>query len=216
MGSRIHHSFCCQCFSNFRNRHCISSHYEAPADYLSSLFIHVELLFIIRLALVSVGNSAAASQPVLHAVPEYCFDLLAGIPGIPFVHNVQERGKLVFRRIVAVNAVIHSDKSDILFREQHFRIKVHLKVISPQAAHILYTEDSHVPGIDLIQQGVEARAVKVGSGIPIVRKMTDITENLSLCEVLQIILLVDNAVRLALLLVVSRQPFYKVRLFFLS
>ena len=160
MSCRIHHSFCCQCFSNLRDRYCISSHSEDPADHLSSFFIHVELLLVIWLAIVSVGNSAAAPQSVLHAVPEYSFDLLTGIPGIPFVHDVQERGKLVFRRIVAVNAVIHSDKPDTLFREQHFRIKAHLKVISTQAAHVLYTEDSHVPGIDLIQQGVEARAVK--------------------------------------------------------
>ena len=39
--------------------------------------------------------------------------------------------------VCAVHVVIDSDKTHALLREQHFRVKSHLQVITPQPAHVL-------------------------------------------------------------------------------
>ena len=47
------------------------------------------------------------------------------------LHNIQKRGKVIIRSIVAVNAVIDCKKTDIFLRKQNFRIKSDLQIVSP-------------------------------------------------------------------------------------
>ena len=62
----------------------------------------------------------------------YCFDFLARISHQPFVEQISQRGKIVVHAAVcAVHIVVDSDKTHSLLREQHFRVKSHLQVVSP-------------------------------------------------------------------------------------
>ena len=62
----------------------------------------------------------------------YCLDFLARISHQPFVEQISQRGKIVVHAAVcAVHIVVDSDKTHSLLREQHFRVKPYLQVVSP-------------------------------------------------------------------------------------
>ena len=57
---------------------------------------------------------------------------LARISHQPFVEQISQRGKIVVHAAVcAVHIVVDSDKTHSLLREQHFRVKPYLQVVSP-------------------------------------------------------------------------------------
>ena len=62
---------------------------------------------------------------------------VAGVLGIPLVHYVEERGKVVILRFVAVHAVIDCNKAYLLLGEQYLGIKADFKIVSTETAHIL-------------------------------------------------------------------------------
>ena len=66
---------------------------------------------------------------MLHSVSEDGLDLLAGVSGIPLVHDIQKRRELVFRLAIAVDAVIDGDKTHPLIREEYLRVITHLKIV---------------------------------------------------------------------------------------
>ena len=63
-------------------------------------------------------------------------DFLACVLGVPFVHNVFERNKIVVA-VYAVVAVVYGDKSHVVLRKQNFRVHSDLNVITSKTAHIL-------------------------------------------------------------------------------
>ena len=47
------------------------------------------------------------------------------------LHNIQKRGKVIIRSIVAVDTVVYCKKTDIFLWKQNFRIKADLQIVSP-------------------------------------------------------------------------------------
>lgn len=86
--------------------------------------------FIILASLVAIRDRAATSHAFLHPGLEYSLDFVACIFGIPLVHDVQERGKVIFGRIGTINAVVDSDKTHSLFREHDFGVVSDLQIIT--------------------------------------------------------------------------------------
>ena len=78
-------------------------------------------------------NRLAGNRLAAHAFCSfYCFDFLARISHQPFVEQISQRGKIVVHAAVcAVHIVVDSDKTHSLLREQHFRVKPYLQVVSP-------------------------------------------------------------------------------------
>ena len=64
--------------------------------------------------LITVGNTAAAPFAILHPRLEYGTDFIAGVLGIPLIHDIQERGKVIVRGIGTVNIIVDSDEPNTL------------------------------------------------------------------------------------------------------
>ena len=56
---------------------------------------------------------------------------------------------------------IDSDKTHALLREQHFRVKSHLQVITPQPAHVLDYDGADFPGFNVCKHGLKSGPLEV-------------------------------------------------------
>ena len=95
-------------------------------------------LLIVRLPLVAIRDRAAASHSVFHSGLEDCLDFVAGVLGVPLVHDVQERREVIVLRGSTVHIVVDGDKPDALFRENDFGVVADLQVVSTKTTEILY------------------------------------------------------------------------------
>lgn len=159
------------------DRLAIRSHSEDTLYDLGGLRIDQQRL-VFRIHLIAIRNRTAHSLAVFHAVAEDGLDLLAGIPRVPLVHDIQERRELVFSRIIAVDVIIDGNESDTLVREKDLGIETDLKVVPSDSRHILDAYCRHVPRLDFIQQSLKARAIEIRAGVSVIREMTDILESL--------------------------------------
>ena len=73
---------------NVIDPHTLTAQTVNSFDNLCRRFIHNELLFIILVTLVAIGDGTTAPQTVLHSGFEYSFYLVARIFRIPLIHNV--------------------------------------------------------------------------------------------------------------------------------
>ena len=114
-------------FSDRSERRSVSGHSEDALHDFGGLRIDQKRFVFGHL--VAVGDRSAASDSMLHSITEDGFDLLAGIPGIPLVHDIQERSELVLGRTVAVHIVIDGDKPHAFFRKEDLGVETDLKII---------------------------------------------------------------------------------------
>ena len=171
-------------------------------DYQRSNRINDQSLLIAGLTIVTERNTSAASLTISHAGIEDGLDLVAGIPGIPFIHDIQERCEVVVRAVLTVNAVVDCNEVDFFLREQDLGIEPYLQVVTTKSAHVLDNDHADISGMNLRQQSLKARSVKVSAGITVIREVTDIGEAVSRCIIFEILLLIGDAVGLALQLIV--------------
>ena len=86
---------------------------------------------------------------------------VAGVLGIPLVHYVEERGKVVILRFVAVHAVIDCNKAYLLLGEQNLGIKADLKIVSAETAHILDDNRADFPGFGFCKHCLKSGTIEV-------------------------------------------------------
>ena len=77
------------------------------------------------------------------------------------LHYVEERGKVVILRFVAVHAVIDCDKAYLLLGEQNLGIKADLKIVSAETAHILDDNRADFPGFGFCKHCLKSGTVEV-------------------------------------------------------
>ena len=77
------------------------------------------------------------------------------------LHYVEERGKVVILRFVAVHAVIDCNKAYLLLGEQNLGIKADLKIVSAETAHILDDNRADFPGFGFCKHCLKSGTVEV-------------------------------------------------------
>ena len=157
--------------------------------------VHHQPLLVLRCAVIAVWNAAAAPQALCHAGMEHRLNFVAGVLGIPLIHNVQKWGEIVVQRSFTVHAVVDGEKTHLFLREQHLGIEAHLKVVSPQAAHVLDDDRGYPPSLYLLQKGLKARSVEVSPGVSVVGEVADVAKAMLNRIVFQIHLLESDLSR---------------------
>lgn len=77
------------------------------------------------------------------------------------LHYVEERGKVVILRSVAVHAVIDCNKAYLLLGEQNLGIKADLKIVSAETAHILDDNCADFSGFGFCKHCLKSGTVEV-------------------------------------------------------
>lgn len=85
----------------------------------------------------------------MHSRVEQGLDLIAGVLRVELVHDVQEGGKIIVRRPVAVHVVV-GNESDVFLREKHFRVEANLQLVSPKSAHVLDNDRPDLARFDFL------------------------------------------------------------------
>jgi len=89
-------------------------HIEDPADNGSCFLIYMKGLLITGNPLITVRNTAATPFAILHPGLEHRTNFVAGVLGIPLVHDIQKRGKVIVCGISTVNIIVDSDEPNTL------------------------------------------------------------------------------------------------------
>ncbi len=127
----------------------------------------------------------------------------AGVTGIPFCHNIEERSKLTRFSILTVDVIADGNKADAMLTEKHFGIKTDLQIIPPNSAHVFYNNNVDISGFNFRNHFLKAFAVKGGAAYTVITEMTATCETASCCEIFKDFLLVGDGIALALHLIVT-------------
>ena len=130
-------------------------------------------------------------------------DFLAGVTGIPLVHDVAEGGKIIVPT-KAVHAVIQGNQPDILLPQQ-FHDLTDLQIVTSQPGHIFDYDRLHMTCFHFCHHCVKAGTVKSGAGNAVIGEVGRAGKAVPSGVVLQHELLVGNAVALTLQLIIPAQ-----------
>ena len=92
---------------------------------------------------------------------------------------------------------------------RHLRVITDLKIIPAETAHVLHAYHGYISRLDLFEEGSESGPVEISSGIAVIGEMPDIRQPLGSGIVFQLFLLVQDAVGLALKLIIPGQSLIK-------
>ena len=130
-------------------------------------------------------------------------DFLAGVTGIPLIHNVAKRGKIIVPT-KTVHAIIQGNQPDILLAQQ-FHDLTDLQIVTSQPGHIFDNDRPHMTCFYFCHHCIEAGTVKAGAGDAVIGEVGRTGKAVPSGVVLQHELLVGNAVALALQLIIPAQ-----------
>lgn len=114
-------------------------------------------------------------------------DLLAGIPGIPFVHDVPEGSELIIP-FVGINVVIERNQPDTVLTEQ-FHIDADLKIVSSEAAHILNAYNGNLAFLDRRDHSLKTGTIEACAADAVIGIMDNVGESMLCGIVFQALLL---------------------------
>lgn len=119
--------------------------------------------------------------------------------------DVQERRKVVIHLIGTVHTAIDGNEPDIVLREKDLRTETYFQIVSSDSAHAHGKKNTDLVCFYHGDHALPFRTVEVGTGKTVVHKKLDFAETLFFCVFLENRLLIDNAVALSCLLVITTQ-----------
>ena len=117
-------------------------------------------LLIVRL-LLSHTDRAAASHSVFHSGLEDCLDFVAGVLGVPLVHDIQERREVIILWVALSTLLLMAMNRTPFFGKKNLCVVANLQIISAKTTEILYHKGLHSSGFDFFQQGGKTGTIKV-------------------------------------------------------
>ena len=97
------------------------------------------------------------------------FLLAAQVAQIPFVHDVEEGGKLIAVLVIAVHAVGDGNKVNTVLPEEHLRVKAGLQVVTPRPAHILDDHMGNLARLNICDELLPCRTLKIAAAPAVIR-----------------------------------------------
>ena len=99
--------------------------------------------------------------------------LAGNVPGVPFIYDIQKRGKLGALLVVAVHSAVNGDKADPQLREAHFCIHSHFKVITAKPGKVFHHNAIYPAILYIAYHSLKTRAVEVGPAVPVIYVFID-------------------------------------------
>ena len=145
---------------DFGSPHALAGQVEDLPHHLGGFGIHHQGLLVRWRSDIAIGNRAAAPLAILHPSAEDGLDLVAGVPAVELIHDVEKGREVVLLGLGAVDAVVDGDEPHTLVGEHDLGVEANLEIVPPEAAHILDDDCADVARLDLPHHGGEAWAVK--------------------------------------------------------
>ena len=158
--------------------HALAGQVEDLPHHLGGLGIHHQGLLVRWGSDIAVGNRAAAPLAILHPGAEDGLDLVAGVPAVELVHDVEKGREVVLLGLGAVDAVVDGDEPHALVGEHDLGVEAHLEIVPSEAAHILDDDRADVARLDLPHHGGEAGAVEIDAAVAVVGEVPEVGKSL--------------------------------------
>lgn len=198
MGGGIHDVALIHLICNLRNTIAL---YAKPKNFLyhiSSFLVNKPVSFIRWVFDITVRQISAKRLARLSLGFEHSSDFTAGVLGIKFVENIDERRHVVLHLVVAVHAIIDGNKTDVGIGKNHLRVHPDFQVITTEAAHVLHNNGAYLALIHQRHQAVPVRPVERGAAVAIIDEKGKVGEAIVSSVLLQNGLLIFYAVAVPL------------------
>ena len=144
----------------------VQSHAVDTAYHLGGLRVNHPKPGIVRVLYVSVRRRRKRNPSVaFHLVDDAA--LLGNVLGVVFIHNVFERGEIIFT-FVAVHAIGHSHQPHIMEREKFFGELAHLNVIAAQPGEVFRYDAVDLASVHIGHHAFERGTLEVCSAPAVV------------------------------------------------
>ena len=181
----------------------VQRHAVDTAYHLGSLRVNHPKPGIVRVLDVAIGRRGERNPSVaFHLIDDPA--LLGNILGVVFIHNVLERGEIVFA-LVAVHAIGNGHQPHIMEREKFLGELAHLNVVPAQPGEVFHEHRRDISGLDCGNHLLKAGALHGSAGNTVIHEKDSVRVALVLGSLLENFLLVLDAVGLAVHVIVTAQ-----------
>ena len=115
------------------------------------------------------------------ALTQTSADFLGGIPWIPLVEQVADRGKALSVPALAVHAVVDGNEPHIVAGEDDVGVLAYGQIVTTEAAEVFAEPAAHQSLLYQFKALLYARALKVRAGIAVVNQHFQVCVAMILC-----------------------------------
>ena len=136
------------------------------------------------------------------------FDLTAGISGVVFVHEVQQRQHEFRVTLHGIDVVVNGDQADAKDAELIDSLS-DFQMVTSKTAHVLHDNSFHAAALDILHHVQITGAVKAGARDSVIGEVLDVGQFVFAGVVFQLLLLIGDRVGFARLFVLMAEAFVK-------
>ena len=157
------HLFCRQHLGDVIRPVTLDRKAEDTPHHGGSFVVDQPVVFVLRVFLIAVDGivGRGLSGLALHLIRHR--NLARLVTQVPLRHDIEKRCELSRAAVVAVYVVGDSDEVDAMLTEEHFRIKAGLQIITTDTAHVLYKNSGNPAGLNIRDQPLPVRAIKIAA-----------------------------------------------------
>ena len=186
---------------------------EYPADNLGGFLVDIPTVLITGHFLVAVDGAVGGRLARFALYTDSGALFAAQITKIPFVHDIEERRKLITVLVIAVHAVGNRNKVNAMLTEEHFRVKTGLQIISADSAHVLYDHMGDLTGFNICFQLLPCGTIEIAATPTVIGIVLDVRVASLLGIAFEVFFLIDNAVAIANLVIITGKSLVQCRNF---
>ena len=163
---RIENTVLFQRGGGFRQPIAVQRHLVDTPHHRSGIRVDHPKAEIVRVLDVAIGRRRQRDAGItFHFVDDPA--LFRNILGVPLVHNIAERGKLIFT-LVAVHAVRHGHQPHIMLGKELLSELADLDIVAAQPGEVFDKHRRDIPGFNGRQHFLEVLALHGGACDPVI------------------------------------------------
>ena len=179
---------------------------ENTPHHGSRFLVDQPVVFVLRIFLVAVNGAVGGGLAGFPLDTDGGFLLAAQVAQIPFVHDVEEGGKLIAVLVVTVHAVDDGDKVNTVLPEEYLRVKASLQIVTPRPAHILDDHMGNFACLNICDELLPCRALEIAAAPAVVRIVSAVGVAPLLGIAFEIFFLIHDGITIPGVVIVTGQP----------
>ena len=122
---------------------------------------------------------------------------------------LRKGGKFIAVLVIAVHAVGDGNKVDTVLPEEYLRVKAGLQIVTPRPAHILDNHMSNLARLNIRDELLPCRPLKIAAAPTIVRIVSAVGVTFLLGVAFEVFFLIHDGIAIPGVVIVTGQPLIK-------
>ena len=189
---------------------------EDTPHHGSRFLVDQPVILVLRVFLIAIDGAVGGGLAGLALDADGGFLLAAQVAQIPFVHDVEEGGKLIAVLVIAVHAVGNRNKVDAVLPEEYLRVKACLQIVTPCPAHILDDHMGNLARLNVCDELLPCWALEIAAAPAVVGVMAAVGVASLLGVAFEVFFLIHDGIAITCVVIVTAQPLIQSGDLFLS